>query len=140
MAAVTEHQILGALGCIVDPDKKRDIVSLNMVKGLQVKDGHVVFAIEVDPERGPKMEPLRAQAEKTVHALPGVITVQAMLTAGRRHRRRRLRQGRRRQVDHRRQPRRCARHAGPARRPARCRHLRTLDAPHARHHRQPGLQ
>ena len=84
MAAVTEHQILGALGCIVDPDKKRDIVSLNMVKGLQVKDGHVVFAIEVDAERGPKMEPLRAQAERTVHALPGVITVQAMLTAERR--------------------------------------------------------
>ncbi len=84
MAAVTEQQILGALGCIVDPDRKRDIVSLGMVKGLQVKEGHVVFAIEVDAERGPKLEPLRAQAEKTVHALPGVLTVQAMLTAERR--------------------------------------------------------
>ena len=83
MAAVTEQQILGALGCIVDPDRKRDIVSLGMVKGLQVKDGHVAFAIEVDPERGPKLEPLRAQAEKTVHALPGVVTVQAVLTAER---------------------------------------------------------
>ena len=83
MAVVTEEQILGALSCVVDPDRKRDIVSLGMVKGLQIRDGHVLFSIEVDPERGPRLESLRAQAEKTVHALNGVVTVQAVLTAER---------------------------------------------------------
>ena len=38
---------------MVDPDKGTDIVSLGMVSGLVVRDGNVAFAIEVEPERGP---------------------------------------------------------------------------------------
>ena len=83
MAAVTQEQIIGALSCVIDPDRKLDIVSLGMVKGMQIKDGHVTFAIEVEPERGPQMEPLRALAEKTIHQLPGVVTAQVVLTAER---------------------------------------------------------
>ncbi|CAA9219067.1 MAG: [4Fe-4S] cluster assembly scaffold protein Mrp (ApbC), partial [uncultured Craurococcus sp.] len=50
-------------------------------------------------------------------------------------RRRRLRQGRRRQVDHGGKPRRRARRRGAAGRVARCRHLRPLPPPDARHPR-----
>ncbi len=81
--AVTEQQIVDALRKVVDPDKKSDIVSLGMVSGIAVKDGHVAFAIEVEPERGPRLEPLRKAAEQAVHALPGVLTVSAALTAER---------------------------------------------------------
>ena len=83
MASVTEEQIFAELGKIVDPDRNADIVSLGMVQGMQLKDGHVAFTITVDPERGPQMEPLRAAAEKAVHDLPGVITVTVVLTAER---------------------------------------------------------
>ena len=81
MTRVTEEQILDALKTVLDGDK--DIVGLGMVSGLQVKDGHVAFAIEVAAERGPQLEPLRKQAEQVVHALPGVISATVVLTAER---------------------------------------------------------
>ncbi|MCZ6607497.1 MAG: Mrp/NBP35 family ATP-binding protein, partial [Alphaproteobacteria bacterium] len=81
MTPVTEEQILDALKTVVAGDE--DIVSLGMVSGLQVKDGHVAFAIEVAAERGPQLEPLRKQAEQVVHALPGVVSATVVLTAER---------------------------------------------------------
>jgi ATP-binding protein involved in chromosome partitioning len=81
MALVTERQILDALGQVRDPDKGSDIVSLNMVSGVVIRDGNVGFAIEVEPERGPRLEPLRKAAEKAIEALPGVVSVTAVLTA-----------------------------------------------------------
>jgi len=83
MASISENQVIDALKSIVDPDKGADIVSLGMVSGVVVKDGHVAFAIEVEAERGPHLEPLRKAAEKAVHDLPGVVTVSAVLTAER---------------------------------------------------------
>jgi ATP-binding protein involved in chromosome partitioning len=81
MPAVTEQQILDALGQVRDPDKGKDIVALNMVTGVVVRDGNVGFAIEVESERGPRLEPLRKAAEAAVEALPGVVSVTAVLTA-----------------------------------------------------------
>src|SRR5260370_36423410 len=66
---------------MADPDKGADIVSLGMVSGLVIRDGNVAFAIEVESERGPRLEPLRKAAEKAVEALPGVLSVTAVLTA-----------------------------------------------------------
>ncbi|WP_420405614.1 iron-sulfur cluster carrier protein ApbC [Nisaea sp.] len=83
MARVTEDQVLAALTTVEDPDKGQDIVSLGMVSGLVVKDGNVGFAIEVDPQRGPQLEPLRQAAEKAVDGLEGVLSVTAVLTAHR---------------------------------------------------------
>ncbi|HEY8875034.1 MAG TPA: iron-sulfur cluster carrier protein ApbC [Stellaceae bacterium] len=79
--AVTERQILAALAAVRDPDKGGDIVSLGMVSGVVVRDGNVGFAIEVEPERGPRLEPLRKAAEAAIEALPGVLSVTAVLTA-----------------------------------------------------------
>src|SRR5882672_12410320 len=83
IGAVNEQQIRDALRRIADPDRQKDIVSLGMVSGLTVKDGHVAFAIEVEPERGSRLEPLRKAAEKAVFDLPGVLSVTAVLTAHR---------------------------------------------------------
>jgi ATP-binding protein involved in chromosome partitioning len=83
MDHVSEQQVIDALRCVADPDRGKDIVSLGMVQGLRVKDGHVAFALEVDPQRGPHLEPLRKQAETLVHKLPGVITASVVLTAER---------------------------------------------------------
>jgi ATP-binding protein involved in chromosome partitioning len=81
MAAITEQQILEALSAVGDPDKGADIVSLGMVSGMAIRDGNVAFSIEVEPERGPRLEPLRKAAEKAVEALPDVLSVTAVLTA-----------------------------------------------------------
>jgi ATP-binding protein involved in chromosome partitioning len=81
MSEAMQERILAALKAVRDPERGRDIVSLDMVKGLVVKDGHVGFSIEVDAERGLKLEPVRKAAEKAVEALAGVLSVTAVLTA-----------------------------------------------------------
>ncbi|HZH28167.1 MAG TPA: Mrp/NBP35 family ATP-binding protein [Azospirillaceae bacterium] len=83
MAQITEAQVAEALRQVTDPDQGRDIVSLGMVTGLAVREGHVSFAVEVDPRRGPALEPLRQAAEQAVARLPGVTRVTAVLTAHR---------------------------------------------------------
>jgi len=83
MTSITEEQVTTALRAIIDPEQHRDIVDLGMVSGLVVRDGNVGFAIEVVPERGAALEPLRKAAEDHVLALPGVVSVTAVLTAHR---------------------------------------------------------
>src|SRR6266705_6748278 len=79
--AVTEKEVLDALAAVRDPDRSADVVSLGMISGVVVRDGNVGFAIEVEPERGPRLEPLRKAAEAAVEAVPGVLSVTAVLTA-----------------------------------------------------------
>ena len=81
MSGLSEQHVLAALRQVIDPDRGKDIVSLGMISSVQLREGHVGFAIEVDPQRGPKLEPLRKAAEKAVEALPGVLSVTAVLTA-----------------------------------------------------------
>ena len=81
MSQVAEQDILATLKGVKEPDSGRDIVTLGMVSGLVVKDGNVGFVIEVDPRKGAAMEPIRKAAEELVTALPGVLSVTAVLTA-----------------------------------------------------------
>ncbi|HLO78839.1 MAG TPA: iron-sulfur cluster carrier protein ApbC [Magnetospirillum sp.] len=83
MADLTENQVLAALKGVVDPARGADIVTLGLVSGVAVKNGHVAFAIEIDPARAQEMEPVRKAAEKAVDGLAGVLTVSAVLTAQR---------------------------------------------------------
>ena len=81
MARLSEETILDALRQVQDSDQGSDVVSLKMVSGLIVKDGNIAFSLEVAPERGPRLEPLRKACEKAVLALEGVTSVTAVLTA-----------------------------------------------------------
>jgi len=82
MGVVTQQKVLETLAHVRDEQAGTDIVSAGMVGGVQVSDdGHVLFMIEVDPARGPAMEPLRQNAEDKIAALPGVKKVSAILTA-----------------------------------------------------------
>ena len=83
MAQIDRQMILNALAGIKDPASGRDLVAAGMIQGLQEKDGHVAFAIEIDPARAGEMESVRKAAEKAVHGLSGVLTVTAVLTAER---------------------------------------------------------
>jgi ATP-binding protein involved in chromosome partitioning len=81
MAQATREQVLRALDQVIDPVSGRSIVQEDLVQGLVLRDGHVGFALEVDARRGPAAEPLRKASEDAVAALPGVLSVTAVLTA-----------------------------------------------------------
>jgi ATP-binding protein involved in chromosome partitioning len=83
MAQITEADVMSRLKSIVEPDSGKDIVALGMISGLVVKDGNVGFSIEVDPEKGPALEPLRKTAEQAIHEMPGVVSATVVLTAHR---------------------------------------------------------
>jgi ATP-binding protein involved in chromosome partitioning len=83
MAEPNEASVIAALRGVPGPDGKGDLVGLGMVSGVVVKQGNVGFAIEIDPARAAALEPMRAAAESAVQAVPGVLSVTAVLTAHR---------------------------------------------------------
>ncbi len=81
MAEATRDEVLRALDRIIDPASGRSVVQQDIVQGLVIRNGNVGFAVEVDAARGPSAEPLRKACEDAVAALPGVLSVTAVLTA-----------------------------------------------------------
>ena len=80
MTIVTEEQVLDALRTVRDGERG-DVVTLGMVDGVQVRDGHVLATIAVAPDEGEAKEPLRKACEQAIDTLSGVLSVTAVLTA-----------------------------------------------------------
>jgi ATP-binding protein involved in chromosome partitioning len=73
--------VLNALRVVVDPDLRRDIVSLGFIKDLSLKDGAVSFAVELTTPACPVKDQMRDQALAAVRAVPGVTSVDVRMTA-----------------------------------------------------------
>ena len=73
--------VLSALRAVVDPDIRRDIVTLGFVKNLSIDSGRVAFTIELTTPACPVKEQLREQATNAVRAVSGVSEVDVQLTA-----------------------------------------------------------
>lgn len=78
---VTKDQIIEALSAVDSGTGGLDVVARGWVQDIVIKEGHVAFSLQVPPDLGPKLEPVRANAEKAVHDLPGVISATVVLTA-----------------------------------------------------------
>ena len=81
MSTPAKADILKALSSVEDKDRGGNIVALEMVQGITIRDGHVLFSLEVDPARGPSLESLRKSCEEAVYKVAGVLSVTAVLTA-----------------------------------------------------------
>jgi ATP-binding protein involved in chromosome partitioning len=73
--------VLNALRAVVDPDIRRDIVTLGFVKNLSIDSGRVAFTIELTTPACPVKEQLREQATNAVRSVSGVNQVDVQLTA-----------------------------------------------------------
>lgn len=82
-ASVTNDAIQAKLKEIKTPDGRSDLVSANMVSEIFIKDGSVIFSLNVEADEAKAMEPVRQQAERAVLALPGVEKAMVALTAER---------------------------------------------------------
>ena len=82
MGTRTSQQVLEALGHIKDPDLGRDVVSLGMIKELDVSpQGKVSFTFELTTPACPVRDRFKSQAEDAVNGLPGVTAVEVRMTA-----------------------------------------------------------
>jgi len=81
MASISEKQILEALSSIIDPDFRKDIVSLGFVKDVVIEGGRVSFTIELTTPACPVKEEFRRQASEAVGVLDGVSDVQVNMTS-----------------------------------------------------------
>jgi ATP-binding protein involved in chromosome partitioning len=81
MAPVDPDAVLNALRVVVDPDLRKDIVSLGFVKDLTIADGRASFTIELTTPACPVKDQMRDQAAAAVRAVPGVSDVNVQLTA-----------------------------------------------------------
>jgi ATP-binding protein involved in chromosome partitioning len=80
-AALDRDAVLNALRVVMDPDLRRDIVSLGFVKDVAIANDRVAFTIELTTPACPVKEQMRDQATAAVRALPGVAAVDVQLTA-----------------------------------------------------------
>ena len=78
---MTPEIVLDALKGVMDPDLRRDIVSLGFIKNLAIDGGRVSFAIELTTPACPVKDLMKAQAEELVRALPGVTEADITMTA-----------------------------------------------------------
>src|SRR5437899_4323320 len=82
MGMPSSQQLLAVLGRIKDPDLGRDVVSLGMIKELEVSpQGKVSFTFELTTPACPVRDRFKSQAEDAVNELPGVTAVDIRMTA-----------------------------------------------------------
>src|SRR5690606_25559622 len=72
-----------ALRTVPTPDGRGDLVASGVVSGIAIKNGNVHVSLEIEPAQARAMEPIRAAAEKAIHALDGVLSATVILTAER---------------------------------------------------------
>ena len=80
-SAPDRDAVLTALRVVVDPDLRRDIVSLGFVKNLVIEGARISFTIELTTPACPVKDQLRDQAVAAVRELPGVADVDVQMTA-----------------------------------------------------------
>jgi ATP-binding protein involved in chromosome partitioning len=87
MAQLSEAVVLEALSQIIDPDLRKDIVSLGFIHNLEIAGGDVSFRIVLTTPACPVKEQMEAQANELVRGIDGVtgltITMDAEVPQGR---------------------------------------------------------
>ena len=76
----SEDKIRQVLKQVPVPGQKGDIISLNLLSGLVVRDGVVHVSIETSPDQLEWMEVVRKNCEKAIGGIPGILNVTAVLT------------------------------------------------------------
>jgi ATP-binding protein involved in chromosome partitioning len=76
---VTEQAVLDALRGVMDPEQKKDIVSLGMVRDMQIADAQVSFTLAFATQSPQSRVTMHTMASRLVGRLPGVTKVQVKM-------------------------------------------------------------
>jgi len=81
MNQISEQIILDSLKSIIDPDLRKDIVTLGFVRNVVINGGDVSFRIVLTTPACPVKEQMETQAKEIVSALEGVENVKITMDA-----------------------------------------------------------
>lgn len=78
---VDEKAVLNALSTVNDPDLHQDLVTLNMIRDLEINNGNVAFTIMLTTPACPMKDRMRNEAMAAVSQVDGVEDVQIKMDA-----------------------------------------------------------
>ncbi|MGB8213356.1 MAG: Mrp/NBP35 family ATP-binding protein [Anaerolineales bacterium] len=78
---ISPESILAALSKVQEPELHRDLVTLNMIRNIEIKDDTVTFGIMLTTPACPLRGSIEKQAREAVLAIPGVKTVTIKMDA-----------------------------------------------------------
>lgn len=78
---ITQDDVLAALRTVQDPELYKDIVTLNMVKDINIKEGAVAVNIELTTPACPLKERIRQDVTAALQKIPGITAVSVELSA-----------------------------------------------------------
>tara|TARA_B100000497_G_scaffold107295_1_gene124761 strand:+ start:3218 stop:4306 length:1089 start_codon:yes stop_codon:yes gene_type:complete len=76
-----EEKVLEALSNVLDPDIGKDLVSLNMIKAIQISDNTISFTVELTTPACPLKEKIRKDCEDAVFTVYPKADVEIEMTA-----------------------------------------------------------
>jgi ATP-binding protein involved in chromosome partitioning len=77
----SDRAVLDALGTVQDPELGQDLVTLGMVKDLEIAGGRVQFTLELTTPACPLRDQIEQDARQAVESIPGVTEVALSFTA-----------------------------------------------------------
>ena len=78
---ITRDMVLGALSTVQEPELHNDLVSLNMIRDIQIDGGKVSFSIMLTTPACPLKNQIESESRAAVEAIPGVKTVDVIFDA-----------------------------------------------------------
>ena len=81
MSGVTKSQVMEALSQVMDPELGKDLVSLGMIKDVEMDGANVSFTVELTTPACPLRTQIQRDAENAVKAIPGVESVKVTMGA-----------------------------------------------------------
>lgn len=78
---VTKEQVLAALSTVIEPELRRDLVSLNMVRDVVIHNSRVSFTVMLTTPACPLRGQIEAEARQAVMGIPGVGEVEVKMGA-----------------------------------------------------------
>lgn len=78
---VTEKDVLKALSTVQDPDLKKDLVTLEMIKDLKVNDSQISFTVELTTPACPLKEKIKNDCLEAVEAIANGLEIKIEMSA-----------------------------------------------------------
>ena len=78
---VSVDEVLQTLSTVIDPDLKKDIVSMGMIKDLEINDDNLKFTLELTTPACPFNDEIEGDVRKAISKIQGISNVDMKVTA-----------------------------------------------------------